>query len=734
MTTSNRQQRSGTPVAPYPDPEVIIRQGRKAQTAETIQRQHHKALAPVQIQTHANTSDEFITLINTKFDINVFKPSRENFEHCWDGNHQTAYNDLENPPPLEPLLEPPVQSFASTSHSDYQTHPTSPDQQFPPTSPPKSPPRPRSPSKAQPDRNSDQEPYDPSPPDPDNPSDPPDTQAEPDSDDEDMSKVKKAFEGITKLEPDGSNWSIFITRVKRATLSLGGNYSDLLSSPKKILTLDNSQHDQELLHAITLLLPDSIFHRYMHKTHTYEVISALEDDYNISNAISEARTISHLFTIKCHDESKLNMHLDTLLKIREDLQRTSQDVTDSQFIDAIIASVPQRLAELASALKTQHEVHNKFFAQDENSKHELKIADLIRCLRSEVVGAKAKSSNPSHQYPNSANYTNHRDNGNNGRGRGRERGNYPNSQSRDTYQHPNASQSHPNTNNSPHQQSHQHNRNNNQFTHNINSDICSNCRGTGHWSRVCPSERRPQANSAEAAPPTSTPDHPPQSDQTTSHTTTSLFAVPKLDKFSNIEESWHAFPDDKKSLDNAIWEATRPPDIDISDLLDQPRPEREEIISSSITPAIPHTYTRGIVIRTYLPALKWPSANFAKELVKIEEEYYLEKQPADSAKSIPPSPPSLMPRFSTPFLNPFHFDKSLKISESALFPFSDLTPLSSPTLSSASDHTAVSFNFETKSSKFTHSPTADIFFDIPPISTPFIRDKLIAPFTPLCSV
>ncbi|KAF9526078.1 hypothetical protein CPB83DRAFT_837731 [Crepidotus variabilis] len=449
-----------------------------------------------------------------------------------------------------------------------------------------------------------------------------------------MSKVKKAFEGITKLEPDGSNWSIFITCVKRATLSLGGNYSDLLSSPKKILTLDNIQHDQELLHAITLLLPDSIFHRYMHKTHTYEVISALEDDYNISNAISEARTNSHLFTIKCHDESKLNTHLDTLLKIREDLQRTSQDVTDSQFIDAIIASVPQRLAELASALKTQHKVHNKFFAQDEDSKRELKIADLIRCLRSEVVGAKAKSSTPSHQYPNSANYTNHRNNGNNGRGQGRGRGNYPNSQSRDTYQHPNASQSHPNTNNSSHQQSHQHNHNNNQFTRNINSDICSNCGGTGHWSRVCPSEQRPQANSAEATPPTSTPDNLPQSDQTTSHTTTSLFAVPKTDEFSNIEESWHAFPDNEKSLNDAIWEATRPPDIDISDLLDQPRPEQEEIISSSITPGIPHIYTHGIVIRTYLPALKWPSANFAKELVEIEEEYYLEKQPADSANRL----------------------------------------------------------------------------------------------------
>lgn len=62
----------------------------------------------------------------------------------------------------------------------------------------------------------------------DDPNDPP-TFTDPE-DDEDMSKIQvaKTFEGITRLEPTGSNFAIFIHRIAQAAQSLGPEYVKIM--------------------------------------------------------------------------------------------------------------------------------------------------------------------------------------------------------------------------------------------------------------------------------------------------------------------------------------------------------------------------------------------------------------------------------------------------------------------------------------------------------------------------
>jgi len=134
-----------------------------------------------------------------------------------------------------------------------------------------------------------------------------------------MSKVRKAFEGIAKLEPNGSNWAIFIHRVTSTGTSLGDKYARIVNEDGDHTEIDAGA-DKELRHAIALLIPDTIYYRYLTIKSTTKFLEQLRADFNVSNIITEARSISKLFTLRCSEESKVNRHLDELLRIRESIQ------------------------------------------------------------------------------------------------------------------------------------------------------------------------------------------------------------------------------------------------------------------------------------------------------------------------------------------------------------------------------------------------------------------------------
>ncbi|TFK16578.1 hypothetical protein FA15DRAFT_741957 [Coprinopsis marcescibilis] len=243
---------------------------------------------------------------------------------------------------------------------------------------------------------------DPNPPEPPPPPPPPPlANIDLDSDDDMASKASKALQHIEKLKPDGSNWAIWFSRVERAAASI--SYQKFLTTAPGTND-DDIAKDADLINAITTIISDSIYLRYIKKTVTHELITTLKKDFNISNAIVEAKSIADLFTTKCNNESKVSHHLNHLTNLQEAITCTAEDISNRQFIDAIISTIPKQLSELASNLK-----HN-------SAKKELTVSELITYIRSESAG-KTKSME-------SANYTsNHRNNnncssGNRGRGNG----------------------------------------------------------------------------------------------------------------------------------------------------------------------------------------------------------------------------------------------------------------------------------------------------------------------------
>jgi hypothetical protein len=76
-----------------------------------------------------------------------------------------------------------------------------------------------------------------------------------------------------------------------------------------------------VLNAITQKLPNSIFTKYMEKEHVNKILDGLKDEYGTSIAASEAWTEEPLFSLKCHDDRKLQNHLDDLSDLKNKLAK-----------------------------------------------------------------------------------------------------------------------------------------------------------------------------------------------------------------------------------------------------------------------------------------------------------------------------------------------------------------------------------------------------------------------------
>ncbi|THU98748.1 hypothetical protein K435DRAFT_856282 [Dendrothele bispora CBS 962.96] len=147
-------------------------------------------------------------------------------------------------PPEQPAQPPADPPAGSSSQEDPSTSVVNPPKE--PTPPPAQP-------STHPSRNPSRRPT----PTPSPPPSPPPATDDLDSDDETMSKATKAFDKVTKLKADGSNWGTWATRVEHAATSIG--YSDYLDA---VPADSKKQEDADLLNAMIGRLPDSIFRRY----------------------------------------------------------------------------------------------------------------------------------------------------------------------------------------------------------------------------------------------------------------------------------------------------------------------------------------------------------------------------------------------------------------------------------------------------------------------------------------
>ncbi|KAF5365075.1 hypothetical protein D9758_011032 [Tetrapyrgos nigripes] len=132
-------------------------------------------------------------------------------------------------------------------------------------------PPPLNPPSQDPNSNPDPEPHPNPPPNPNPDPSEPDNTIDSDSDsDDNMSKATKAFNKVTKLEKDRSNWN-------------------------------------------------TIFRHYKNKPTSKELWDALKQDYDAKDPLTEASLEKQLFSLTCTNPAKVGKHLDNLIAIMDKL-------------------------------------------------------------------------------------------------------------------------------------------------------------------------------------------------------------------------------------------------------------------------------------------------------------------------------------------------------------------------------------------------------------------------------
>jgi hypothetical protein len=115
-----------------------------------------------------------------------------------------------------------------------------------------------------------------------------------------MSKALKAFDKVSILQADGSNWDTWKERVDHAAKSI--KYDKYLTwnpydEKSTGATEDDKDKDSNLLNAIIGRLSDGIFRRYKHYNNSAAMWTNLIQDYDSKNALTESHLQRRLHTM-----------------------------------------------------------------------------------------------------------------------------------------------------------------------------------------------------------------------------------------------------------------------------------------------------------------------------------------------------------------------------------------------------------------------------------------------------
>ena len=132
-----------------------------------------------------------------------------------------------------------------------------------------------------------------------------------------MSKAMKAFDKVTLLKSDGSNWDTWKTRVELAARSI--QYEAYLKTEPSTSSNSQKEADSNLLNTVIGRLSDGIFRRYKNYPTMKQLWSNLCEDYDSKSALTKSFLQRKLHTMQCTDPTKVNKHLDEMIKIKDSL-------------------------------------------------------------------------------------------------------------------------------------------------------------------------------------------------------------------------------------------------------------------------------------------------------------------------------------------------------------------------------------------------------------------------------
>ena len=331
-----------------------------------------------------------------------------------------------------------------------------------------------------------------------------------------MPEITKVFDSVDKLKADGSNYRLWIARVKACVRACQA--STLLTAAAGDANQALKVKNDEIVAALFSKLPEDIFVKVMEQENTHEILRILDRDYNIVTHTVQAVTEAQLYSLKCSHDRDIDKHIDAMLDIRNKMAEQGRQIDDVTFINALSASVnesyrdviqslQQNLAQANAAAQAQTQAIRTSLQAIPNfaaanlptyTARTLTATEVVNALRQKAASkaaiAKSSQVKKKDEKEGQANYSSS-GKGNQrfqGRGKNYNRGNQNN-----------------NNNNNNRNRGNQSKQNNNNANSNQRGDRqCYNCKGYGHMSKDCSSPRKQRggrANEAQAQTTTSKP-------------------------------------------------------------------------------------------------------------------------------------------------------------------------------------------------------------------------------------
>ncbi|THH09797.1 hypothetical protein EW145_g1754 [Phellinidium pouzarii] len=261
--------------------------------------------------------------------------------------------------------------------------------------------------------------------------------------------VAKTFANVPKFAEDGSNYTIFSTHITLAIRAAKGSFA--LTRVPNPVQQDEVEKDEQLLNTITFVM-----------------LEALKAHYDIKSMASVAITKAHLFMIECKNDKHFNKTLDKIKQTKERLDNLSHAINDASYISAIVKATPKAFQSIVDSSTNAIDTYNLI---NPVAPRRLTPTMLLMALREGHL--KHNLLNPVKK-SEQANYANNNSNsgkeGGSGRGGGRGPGRGRGGRGG-------------------------RGRGSNQGSA-YSECKCYNCGGKDHYSKMCPSPKRDQANEA----------------------------------------------------------------------------------------------------------------------------------------------------------------------------------------------------------------------------------------------
>ncbi|KAL5518407.1 hypothetical protein ACEPAH_89 [Sanghuangporus vaninii] len=210
----------------------------------------------------------------------------------------------------------------------------------------------------------------------------------------DLKDLVKAFDGVEKLQLNGSNFKMWIIRVETTMRALG--LEDHLSTSPPDTDTNGKNTNNQLISVLQSKIPDSILSNMIGIDRTPAFIHHLKTRFDVRTTVTSAVEVSKLFNIRGH-VAEFDKTLDKLQNIYGLLVQHNKTPTRDTYLSAIQNSTPPQYGYVFQQLQARIDFYNSTRAAGQASRS-VTPDDLIAELRAAFANYQAQkqpSSTPS---------------------------------------------------------------------------------------------------------------------------------------------------------------------------------------------------------------------------------------------------------------------------------------------------------------------------------------------------